>query len=339
MKNKIKGVLILAILSSTSLVHAQIFSAERLLKRAKDRVNNRTEQKVNDKVDGGVDKVLDGIFKKVDEPISKKEKPDEPGKTPETQTADLLGGLFGSLGTAPNPLPTYSFQTSYVMEVKVKDKKEVTEMVTKYFFDKNGENVGSKVLSMSSGKKLDKEAQAIDFMVMDTKNNGMYSFMNMNGKKSMIGVSLGKETQEDIQNLVNEGDQQGSFVRTNETLTIAGRNTYAYVMTDENGTVSKTWISDKPVPEVAAYYKTFQKMMQNDKASKANTYGGNAEMNKLVMEGRAVLGMDSKDKKGAETQLRITEINANDNFTFNTAGYDNMMDIGKIMSDAQNQNN
>lgn len=334
MKNKISGLLVLVILSTSSVGYAQIFSAERLLKRAKDRVNNRTEQKVNDKVDSGVDKVLDGVFKKVDQPISKKENKQEPA---EAQTADLLGGLFGGLGNAPTPLETYTFQSSYVMEIKVSEKKETTAITTKYFFDKNGENVGSKVLSMSSNKNISKEAQAIDFMVMNTQNNGMYSFMNMNGKKSMIGISLGKETQEDIKQLVNEENE--SLVKTNETLTIAGRNTHAYIMKDDKGTISKIWISDKPVPEVATYYKTFQKMMQNDKNTKVSPYAGNAEMNKLVMEGRAVLGMDSKDKKGAETQLRITEINPNDDFTFNTVGYENMMDIGKIMSDAQNQNN
>ncbi|MFT5884681.1 MAG: hypothetical protein ACI9IP_001138 [Arcticibacterium sp.] len=269
--------------------------------------------------------------------------PQEPEESlPKGDTKDvgeLMGGLFGGLGNAPTPLWVYSFQSSYVMEIKVSEKKETTNMTTKYFFDKNGENVGSKVLSMSSDKNLDKEVQAIDFMIMDTKNNGMYSFMTMNGKKNMIGISLGKETQDDIKELVNKGNENGSFVRTNETLTIVGRSTHAYIMTDEKGTVSKTWISDKAVPEVAAYYKTFQKMMRNDKAAKGSGYAGNAEMNKLVMAGRAVLGMDSKDKKGAETQLRITEINSNDAYTFNTDGYDNMMDIGKIMQDAQNQSN
>ena len=63
----------------------------------------------------------------------------------------------------------------------------------------------------------------------------------------------------------------------------------------------------------------------------------NAEMMKFAAEGRAMLGMESKNDKGEEIFMEVTDIKETDNYTIQTTGYENMMDFNKIMQDAQRQ--
>ncbi|UBM58381.1 DUF4412 domain-containing protein [Marinilongibacter aquaticus] len=343
-----KTVFCLALLASSSVAYSQIFSVDRLKKRAKDRAEQRAEDNVNNRVDRGVDKVIDGLFGGVDKGAKKttdavKDAASGSGEeSKSTNTSDaqseeqakkMLGGLLSGIGNAPAPEGSYGFKSSYVMKITAKDKKGESLMRMKYYFTDETNAVGTKILEMSDGKN--KGQNPIDFMVMDFDKESMYTFMNNNGSKTMMGISY-NQTSNVIEDEANKSMEKTSYTKTGQTKTIAGYKCDGYLINDGKEEMT-VWISQGKVPVIASYYKSFAKMAGNNSNSKIKLdYAKNPEIYKMAMEGRALMGMDNVDKN-EETHMEVESVEANDSFSFSTSGYSNMMDMNAIMNGA-NQN-
>ncbi|MCR9063725.1 MAG: DUF4412 domain-containing protein [Cytophagales bacterium] len=328
---------------------SQIFSPDRIKDRIKERAAQKTQNEVDNRVDRGVDKVLDGLFGTVDkgaktateavkdaassDGTSKESKATE-AKT-EEDVMKLFGGLMGGMGQAEAPDASYKFASSYVMKITSSEKsKDQTDFTIKYHFAKDGEYFGSKIMQ-SSDPKMNSAVNS-QFMVYDLSKNAMYTFMEMNGQKNMMSIAM-KNVEDMASEKVDEKIENTSYTKTGQTKTIAGYPCDGYLM-KQDGEEYLVWISKSNVPVVASYYKNLNKAMSgNNPGSIKFNYGANPEMMKMVEQGRAFMGMTHTEKNGEKMEMEVVEINASDNYSFNTAGYSNMMDFNKIMQDAQKQ--
>lgn len=351
MKNLFRFSLILSLAFCSVFSYAQILNPRRIGKkvadRAAQRAEQRAEQKANESIDKGVDKVFDSIFnpsKKSTEPAAKTEtKVNTPSTSSSSdemsqeQAMGMLSGLLGGMSSTAPPLESYSFSSSYVMDIKTKNSDGDFNMKNKYYFTQSGNYMGTKMISgFSPGMTGD--THGLQVVIIDFDKEYMYTFMEREGKKNMIGMSM-KAAGEMATKMANEQNENTTLAKTGETKTISGYTCDAYLLT-QGKDKSTLWISRSRVPVVSAYYKSFQKMASAGSTSLFkidNT--ANAEMIKFALEGRAMLGMNSQSKDGEQITMEVTEIKENDSYTIQTAGYENMMDFNKIMQDAQNEQN
>lgn len=327
---KIALLLTLVILSAT-LVDAQIIDPR---KTAKRKAEQRANQKIDQTIDKALDKVFGGFGKKKDSDNTDDDAdnaPNNPGQDEDASAA--MGKLFGNLGLggATPPAESYSFNSSYVMRMKNQGKKEDESytMEMKYMFNDGGKVMGSKVLS-ADNPELNKQVGMVEAIIFDWEKSQMYNFMNMNGQKQYIGISIKDGT---IGDAMESQYEKTTFTKLGKTKTIAGYVCDAY-LNDDGETQSTVWISQKPVPSVAKYYDAFNKMSANQKNQMKMAYQANPEMMKMVKEGRAMLGMEMT-QDGSQMEMEVVKISPNDNYTFSTAGYSSMMDMNAIMKQAE----
>mgnify|MGYP000430445388 CR=1 FL=1 len=107
---------------------------------------------------------------------------------------------------------------------------------------------------------------------------------------------------------------------------------------EQDGENYMVWISDKSIPFIEDYYKAFNKMSKSIPNQKGQfAYNQNPMLTKMIENGQMMLGMDSKNKDG-EFQMEMVSIDKNDPFSFSTSGYSNMMDMSKMMEEAEKKN-
>ncbi|AWV98892.1 DUF4412 domain-containing protein [Arcticibacterium luteifluviistationis] len=343
--------LVIALAFSSAFSYAQILNPRRLGKKIADRAAQRAEQKAEDKLNEGVDKSVDKAFDSIFN-SSKKTTESTPNtetkqNTPSTnsssdemsqeQAMGMLSGLLGGMGSTPPPLDSYSFSSSYVMNIKTKNSDGDFDMQNKYYFTQSGNYMGSKMIGGSS-PGMTGDMNGLQAIIIDFDKECVYTFMEAEGKKNMIGMSM-KAAGQMAEKIAAEENKNTTFTKTGETKTISGYTCDAYLIT-QGKDKNTIWISRSRVPVVSAYYKSFQKMASTGSTSLFkidNT--ANAEMMKFALEGRAMLGMNSMSSDGEQVSMEVTDIKESDNYTIQTAGYENMMDFNKIMQDAQNQQN
>lgn len=344
MKARKKNLLILLSFLSIASAHAQILSPDRIRNRVKQRAEDRAAQEVDNRVDKGVDKVLDGLFGTVDKGAKaatdavKDAATDKPEAKPKTEDASqedamaIFGKMMGGMGQGPAPDASYDFSSSYTVKLTTIDgKKDPQTFNLKYHFTKDGDYFGSTMegLSMEGG-----EAMKGQFMLYDMEKSTMYTFMDMNGQKNMLSIAM-KDVENMAEDKIDENIAKTTYTKTGQTKTIAGYSCEGYKMT-QDGKDYLVWISKSAVPVVSTYYKNLSKASIKGQKGIQFNYASNPELMEMMKAGRALLGMEMEDD-GVKTEMEVLEIKPNDNFSFQTAGYGNMMDFNKIMRDAQNQ--
>ncbi len=315
---------------SVSFADAQLLDPRKIAKR-------KAEQKTNQKIDQSIDKALDKVFNG----FGKKDKP-ENGNSSENdsvsdnanQTEDVpnvMSGLFGKLGlgNATPPAASYTFASSYTMKVtsqgRKKDDNFTVEM--KYLFDTEGKVMGSKMMK-ADNPDMNKSLQMMEATIFDWEKSQMYNFMNVNGQKQYMGISIKENTLKDA---LEEENNKTTFTKLGTTKTILGYVCDAY-LNDDGESKSTVWISQQAVPSIARYYDAFNRMSASQKNKMS--YRANPEMLKMVKEGRAMLGMEMTDN-GTQTEMEVVKISPNDNYTFNASGYSSGMDVNAIMKQAE----
>ena len=329
---KISLLLTFFILASV-IVDAQIFDPRKTAKR-------KAEQRANQKIDQTIDKALDKVFsgfgkkskpKSEDTSVSNTES--NTGSNQEEDVSEAMSNLFGKLGmgSANPPSGSYSFNSSYTMRMKSQGRKKDDNytMEMKYMFNEGGKVMGAKMLS-TDNPEMSKQVEMMEAIVFDWGKNQVYSFMNMNGQKQYIGVSVKDGGLGDAM----EGQyEKTTFTNLGKTKTIAGYVCDAYLSSDGKDEYT-VWISQKAIPSVARYYDSFNKMSANQQNQMKMAYQANPEMMKMMKEGRAMLGMEMNDN-ATTMEMEVVKISPNDNYTFNADGYTSMMDMGAIMKQAE----
>ncbi len=330
---KITQLLVLLILVS-AVANAQIIDPRTVIKR-------KTEQRANQKIDESIDKALDKVFngfeKKAKDKSEKDKATENASSSSDTEQAEdpttAMGKLFGSLGLggATPPAGSYNFNSSYVMQVKTQGKKsdENMTMEMKYMFNDGGKVMGSKILS-ADNPDVNSQMGMMEAIIFDWEKSQMYSFMNMNGQKQYIGISVKDGA---IGDAAEEEYTKTTFTKLGKTKTIAGYVCDAYLSNDGE-TESTIWVSRDAIPSVARYYDAFNRMSASQKNQMKMAYQANPEMMKMVQQGRAMLGMETL-QDGSKMEMEVVKISPNDNFTFSTAGYSSMMDMNAILKQAE----
>lgn len=344
MKNlMIKSLSIVIVLLLSHEISAQRITLDKLKNRVQNRAADKAESKVNEKVDSGVDKVLDGIFGAVEKSVKSTPKTDDSTSNTNQNTASentsnqdaskLLSQIMGGIGQSVAPDANYSFQSSYDMKMKMSDKKgKVNEMTMRYMFSNSNAYMGSKIID-ASDPQMKKQMSSMEAMIFDFEKNSMYTFMNMNGQKQMMGISLKEGASGDM---LKNSYEKTTYTKTTQKRTIAGYSTTAYEMI-QDGEKYLVWISDRPVSFMKGYYEAFNRMSKSNPSQGASfAYDVNPELKAMMENGQMMLGMDMSGKDG-DMAMEMLKINASDSNSFSTTGYSNMMDLGKIMEQAASQ--
>ncbi|MFT5886686.1 MAG: hypothetical protein ACI9IP_003154 [Arcticibacterium sp.] len=317
---------------------AQIISGKniknRLIKRAGQRAEEKATQKMEDGVDKGVDKVFDSLFG----PPAKKTEPKTTANSGNDNSSEeaalgMMNKMMSSFGVSEAPSSNYNFSSSYVMNIQSKTKDEDFKMKTKYYFTESGKYMGTKILE-GTHPQMNSSTGGMEAMIMDFEKKSMYTFLNTDGKKVMMGISLNSTL--GIAEASSSEAMESKLTKTGETKTIAGYATDAFLLT-QGEDKSTIWISRSRVPVVSTYYEAFQKMSSSGNSFLSANTSSNAQMAAFAKEGRAMLGMSSKTKDGDEMNMEVENIQASDPFSFSTSGYENMMDMNKIMPDAMKE--
>lgn len=326
------ALLLTCMIMTAAFADAQIFDPRKTVKR---KAEQRTNQKIDETVDKALDKVFSGFGKKDKEQSNDSSEGNNTRNTSD-QTEDpskAMGKLFGSLGlgAATPPEASYSFNSSYVMRMKNQGKKkdENFTMEMKYMFNDGGKVMGSKILS-ADNPEMNKQVGMMEAIIFDWDKSQMYSFMNMDGQKQYIGISIKDGT---IGDAVEGQYEKTTFTKLGKTKTIAGYVCDAY-LNDDGKNKSTVWISQDRVPSVAKYYDSFNKMSASQKNQMKMAYQANPEMMKMVKDGRAMLGMEMTED-GNQMEMEVVKISPVDNYTFSASGYSSMMDMNAIMKQAE----
>ncbi|MFT7070876.1 MAG: hypothetical protein ACI9V1_003647 [Spirosomataceae bacterium] len=111
----------------------------------------------------------------------------------EQDPSKVMSGLFGKLGLggSTSPAGSYSFNSLYMMKMKSQGKKkdENYTMEMKYMFNDGGKVMGSKMMS-SANAEMNKSLEMMEAIIFDWEKSQMYSFMNMNGQKQYMDISI-----------------------------------------------------------------------------------------------------------------------------------------------------
>lgn len=308
--------------------NAQLVDPAKLLKR---NATDRTNQKIDQTMDKALDKVFNGFGKKnqaQNEP--ERETSDDSPNTEAPDLGKLLGNM--SFGNTPPPASSYSFTSSYIMQVKTTGNKkgENMTMKMKYMVDQEGKMMGTKMLE-TDNPDMNKSLGMMEASIFDMERMIMYNFMNVNGQKQYMGIAVKEGAVGDAL----EGEyQKTSISKLSQNKTIAGYACEAFLL-DDGKTKSTVWLSIKPVPSVARYYDKFNKMTATQKGQLKLAYQANPELIKLFKEGRALMGMDMKENN-TSTSLEVLNISPSDNFSISTSGYSSMMSIEDMMKQGKN---
>ncbi|MCP9770766.1 DUF4412 domain-containing protein [Lacihabitans sp. LS3-19] len=285
----------------------------------------KTEEDPIKKVEDAFDKAFDGLFKtkkkESSEPKTSSEKP-KPAAKEKTESSGFGGFSFGG-----KPKASYSFGSSMTMKLTIKsakDKKSTT-MRNKYMFADDMSAMAIKFLS-SDNPDMAKASANMDAIVMDFDQKKMFTFLNNDGKKTLMGIGFKGD---ELEKYVEKENSKISVTKTSQTKTIAGYKCDGYIIkSDDQKEDILMWISQNRVGEMA---KMAQKMSQGSspfggKSTSKNymAYNAHPELVKIAEQGRMVLGYTVKSDKGDETEMEFEELKPNDKSSFGTGDYKSM---------------
>ncbi len=306
--------ILLIILSIGFGSSAQIWNPKNVAKR-------KAEDRVNQKVDSTIDKALDGLF-------APKKNDKKSGDNTKTSSGEPdISGILGGLNMGGTPNSSYSFSSSLTMKMTMSNPKEKSNftMRSKYMFSEDNTAMGIKFLE-SDNKDLAKSTAMMDAVIMDFGQQKIFTFMNNDGQKTMMGIGI---KDDDLSKYVEKENDKINIEKTTQSKTIAGYKCTGYKInqTNEKSEVLM-WVSNTRVGDFA---KLASKMSQGGspfgvKAKTPNymSYNVHPEFVKMANEGRMVLGFTAKGDKGETSDMEYEEVKVNDKMTFNTSGYKSM---------------
>lgn len=249
----------------------------RIVKEAKDKV----VQKVEDRI---IDELTDELARQMYKPIDKALDSLLYREYKASEGRDSIDfSVFLSNLDASNKLPeSYSFDVT--MEIETKDysgEKHYMEMM----FTKSGDQFAF--------KQIDKDEDALQYMVIDYKNNIMAIYIDRDGKKqvqaipSMLGMT---------QSVVLENLPDYEIKKTGKTKKVAGYECDHYEMSSEKEDIELYATKDFPID----WSESFGKHMAE---FNSETYGKlNNTIEGMVLRSESKLKEDSKKKSYWKTK-------------------------------------
>lgn len=313
-------------------VSAQLITPSKIGNRIKQRIEERAADNVYRRVDNGVDKAVDGVFETADkgakDVVNGNDKTETDGQEAATRA---MSGLLGGLGKSVPPESSYEFDNSYTMKVTTSGGKENGVMMITYYFKNEAPYMGAKF--KMTGTEGEQMAGQMDAMIFDFEKESVYNFMNTNGQKVVMGMSYANA--KNMEDYANDKMAESVYTKTGQTKSILGYKCDGYLMT-QGKDETLLWISQGRVPVISEQYKSFMKANTGQaKGMPKFNYQANEQIMKMVSNGQAILGTESKDGKET-TSMEIAEIKANDSFKFSTEGYSDMFDFSKRTQGADN---
>lgn len=225
---------------------------------------------------------------------------------------------FGMKGVKPES--GYSFSSSMTYKMSTTNRKgKSTWMSNKYYFTDKSTAVGMKFQESSEG---DKAMAGIDFMVIDVSQARIFTFME---SKMVMGIAL---RQDKINEIIEKENGAISVTKTPEVKTIMGYECEGYSIKNEKDKSDVImWVSKKQIQSVAHLATQMARAFSGGgKGGQTNYFAYNAhpELAKIAREGRGILGYTTTSDKGEVTEMELTEIEPQINYTFNASGYKSM---------------
>lgn len=249
MKTLNKISLFTLLLCAVSLyAEAQIITPSKIGNRIKQRIEERAAENVYRRVDNGVDKAVDGVFETADKSakdvVSGNEDNDQEAAT------RAMSGLLGGIGKSLPPEENYVFENSYTMKVTSTGGKESGDMLVTYYFKNNAPYMGARYKMTSV--KGEQPAGQLDAMIFDFDKESVYTFMNNDGQKVMMGMSYANA--KNMEDYANKKMEESVYTKTGQTKTIIGHRCDGYLLT-QGKDETLLWVSQDRVPVLADQYK------------------------------------------------------------------------------------
>lgn len=317
MKTKIIALLIICL---PILSFSQIINPKNVFKR-------KAEQRANQKIDQSIDSALDKLFAPPKKDKNTEDSTDNTGKAEKNDGLDI-SGIMGAFNMGGTPKATYSFSSSMTMKMTINNPKEKQNftMRNKYMFSDDMSAIGIKFIG-SDNPEMSKASAMMDAMVMDMEQKKMFTFMNNDGKKTMMGMGFKGD---DLSKYVEEENDKIVVTKTTKSKTIAGHTCTGYTVENPKDKSNiLMWVSNTRVGEfakLAASMSSGSSPFGGAKMAQKNymAYNAHPEFVKMAQEGRMILGFSGKGDNGETTDMEFEEIKANDKVTFNTGGYKSM---------------
>lgn len=314
-----KKITVLVFISILFSIQSQGQFFKRLEKRLDDKVNQKANQVINragNKVENKIENKIDDFFRKKGADID----------NPNMSDADKINSIF-DFQTAD---PQYTFY-SYMrirMTINAKKKKGNTTYIQRVDYGKTG-----KIFSMSGMEYVDastrKKGHSWDRMIYDIEKNTMFTFMNINNKKTQMGIKIDGTMLEQFDKTDDkeEADEEFKVVKTGRSKTIIGYKAEEYLCTSSKTKVN-IWLSVKsinPFPKDVSMMKS----MSGGKKKKNASFADHPMIKRKMQSGSMMLYLTFEDLKSrVKSEMEVLAF-GKETTTFNTTDYKSMMDSFK----------
>jgi len=271
--------------------------------KAKKKANQRVDRKIDQQLDKGLD-AIEGLFGK-----KKKKKDDSDEKEVENSpNSNQMGSIMGMMGSEEIDR-TYKFDHNFRLKIESfkKDKLD-SEMTMKMYMSEETSTMGVKMEGA--------EAEQLDFMVMDMKENEVLTMMNNNGQKMGIRIETDPVTEEEQQ---QESAPQVRFEKTGNSKTISGFSCDEYQIIYESKTEDHSegeqyfWITDETETD---WIKSMSRM-----ASHSPNMPVNYDVPDSYPDGSVIQMVQYDESKNEKSVITVLEMNMNDSYSYSTSGY------------------
>jgi len=270
--------------------------------KAKKKANDRVDKKIDKQLDKGLD-AIEGLFGKK----KKKGKKESSQKTDsDSPNSNQMGSIMGIMGSEEIDR-TYDFDHNFRLKIEnYKKEKLDSEIIMRMYINE---------MSSSMGVKMEgAEAEQIDFIVYDMKEQEMLTMMNNNGQK--MGMRIDTEPAKD-EEPVEQNVPQVRFEKTGNSKTISGFDCDEYQIvyeSDKNDDDEQFfWITDETETD---WIKSMTKMAAHSPNMPAN-YG----VPSSYPEGSVIQVVQYSKKEKEKSIMTVMEMNMNDSFSFSTKEY------------------
>ncbi|UCS91537.1 hypothetical protein KZP23_12290 [Echinicola marina] len=297
-------VLIISLLASPSLVHAQFI--KKLKKAVQEGAENAVERRVSKEVENAserkMEELMEGVF----------------GESSDYEGSGIdYGEMMGSMNFDVDTEDQYQFKGYTDMEVTGTDEKgKAIDPSTIRFLHSNNQDHWA--MKMDNPEK--KEGQVS--MVFDHKNHATILFMEneKNEKSSMAyGMDWNKMIENSSKNNMEKMEEEEfNFDKTGNTKNILGHECEEYRGENEDGTFT-FWASKEAIPGFTSFF------------SNSNFFNSQAMRNKYpkvynkLPEGNILETSYSSKIDKSTSIMKTLEINNSEDFDFKMAEYPNVM--------------
>ena len=274
--------------------------------KAKKKANDRVDKKIDKQLDKGLD-AIEGLFGKKKKKKGKKESSQKTDS--DSPNSNQMGSIMGMMGSEEIDR-TYDFDHNFRLKIEnyQKDKLD-SEIIMKMYINEQSSSMGIKMEGA--------EAENLDFMVYDMKQQEMLTMMNNDGQKMGMMIETDAPSEDGDQSAENEEmtAPQVRFEKTGNSKSISGFTCDEYQIIYESEEKQEGeqyfWITEETD---ADWIKSMTEMA---------AYSPNMPVNYGVPEsypdGSVIQMVQIMDKE--KSVVTVMEMNMNDSFSFSTKGY------------------